>query len=338
MVKVKEKKNLTGKIAFLIAGGTALSHESPLKSSISSQAEAAEWLAPMEPFLLGTKIEPKFFYDGEGLDMPQGVILEMGKFVVENYDKYDGFVVTAGLAMVARVAAGMAFLLDSVGKPVVVTGTPVSYHNQELNAALGKPLRKGGEFGARSNILGACQVAVSDLGEVCAAYGNKLLWPTRLVASGTPGLNFFDSKDMPSLGRVDFGIRLFAARPRREAQPQAILAWNDKVAEVDATGPLDTPAFLQQVEGAEAVIIRSFHGELPLPVREIAKGLAKKIPVILHTQVAHEQEGDFIWIEGITSAALAAKVRWALGQEKGPAKFASLLREARANEFWSTQP
>eukprot|EP00040_Diaphanoeca_grandis_P014212 m.71956 g.71956 ORF g.71956 m.71956 type:complete len:136 (+) comp24408_c0_seq4:60-467(+) len=47
----------------------------------------------------------------------------IAKHIYDNYDKYDGFVVLHGTDTMAYTASALAFMLQNLDKPVVVTGS-----------------------------------------------------------------------------------------------------------------------------------------------------------------------------------------------------------------------
>jgi len=46
-------------------------------------------------------------------------------FLQENYTKYDGFVILHGTDTMAYTASALSFMLENLGKPVILTGSQV---------------------------------------------------------------------------------------------------------------------------------------------------------------------------------------------------------------------
>jgi len=46
-------------------------------------------------------------------------------FAQENYTKYDGFVVLHGTDTMAYTASALSFMLENLGKPIILTGAQV---------------------------------------------------------------------------------------------------------------------------------------------------------------------------------------------------------------------
>jgi len=83
------------------------------------------------------------------------------KIIGDNYDKYDGFVITHGTDTMAYTSSALSYMLINLGKPVVLTGSQVP-----LNLA---------NSDARSNLDLAFTIATSNLAGVFIAFGNKVI-------------------------------------------------------------------------------------------------------------------------------------------------------------------
>ena len=51
----------------------------------------------------------------------------MATEIANNYDDYDGFVILHGTDTMAYTASALSFMLENLGKPVVLTGAQVNY-------------------------------------------------------------------------------------------------------------------------------------------------------------------------------------------------------------------
>ncbi len=52
--------------------------------------------------------------------------MKLAQAVSDNYDKYDGFVITHGTDTMAYSAAALSYMLQNLGKPLVFTGSTAS--------------------------------------------------------------------------------------------------------------------------------------------------------------------------------------------------------------------
>ena len=48
---------------------------------------------------------------------------DIARSIVENYDRYDGFVVLHGTDTMAYTASALSFMLENLRKPVIITGS-----------------------------------------------------------------------------------------------------------------------------------------------------------------------------------------------------------------------
>ena len=53
--------------------------------------------------------------------------IDMATEIANNYDDYDGFVILHGTDTMAYTASALSFMLENLGKPVVLTGAQVSH-------------------------------------------------------------------------------------------------------------------------------------------------------------------------------------------------------------------
>lgn len=51
--------------------------------------------------------------------------IRIGKDIRKAYDQYDGFVILHGTDTLAYTASALSFMLENLGKPVVITGAQV---------------------------------------------------------------------------------------------------------------------------------------------------------------------------------------------------------------------
>ena len=129
--------------------------------------------------------------------------MKIANDIAGNYDRYDGFVVLHGTDTMAYTASALPFILEGLGKPVVVTGSQIPLVE----------LRSDGRDNLVSSLLAA---ACLDIPEVCLYFGRQLLRGNRAVKVSTHGLTPFVSPNFPPLATfgVDIEIRHDLVRPR----------------------------------------------------------------------------------------------------------------------------
>ena len=128
--------------------------------------------------------------------------LRIASDVAGHHDAYDGFIVLHGTDTMAYTASALPFMLQGLGKPVVVTGSQIPL------AAVRND--------ARENLITALQIASRfAIPEVCLYFGGKLLRGCRAVKVDADGLEAFASPNFPPLGEagVEFKVNWDLVRP-----------------------------------------------------------------------------------------------------------------------------
>lgn len=106
-----------------------------------------------------------------------------------NYLTYDGFVVIMGTDTMAYCASALSFMLENLGKTVIVTGSQIPFVDVYNDAR-------------RNLIVSIIFASASEFPEVCICFNDKLLRANRAVKVHSTGLNAFDSPNYPPLGEL----------------------------------------------------------------------------------------------------------------------------------------
>lgn len=110
--------------------------------------------------------------------------------ICEGYGDHDGFVVVMGTDTMAYAATALAFMLENLNKPVVVTGAML-------------PLGRVGESDATRNlIVGILVAAGSGIPEVVVVFGNKCLRGCRAKKIDAESMDAFASPNFPPLAVI----------------------------------------------------------------------------------------------------------------------------------------
>ena len=115
--------------------------------------------------------------------------------IAEHYDAYDGFVVLHGTDTMAYTAAALSFMLEGLGKPVILTGSQI-------------PLAEA-RSDARENLITSLLLAAnSKVPEVCLYLNGSLLRGNRATKVSSSGFEAFTSPNFPPLGSVGVEIEV----------------------------------------------------------------------------------------------------------------------------------
>jgi lysophospholipase len=115
--------------------------------------------------------------------------------VASHYDDHDAFVVLHGTDTMAYTASALSFMLEELGKTVVLTGSQIP-----LGVARNDAI---------DNLLGALTIAGHyEIPEVCLYFRNKLLRGNRAQKQDAAGLDAFQSGNFPPLVEVGIDIKV----------------------------------------------------------------------------------------------------------------------------------
>jgi len=110
--------------------------------------------------------------------------------IAARYDDYDGFVVLHGTDTMAQTASALTFMLQDLGKPVILTGSQI-------------PLAQPGND-AQRNFENALSIANrDDVHGVAVCFGNKLMRGSRVVKMHASAMEAFDTPNYPHLASID---------------------------------------------------------------------------------------------------------------------------------------
>lgn len=103
-----------------------------------------------------------------------------------HYDEYDGFVILHGTDTMAFTASALSFMLEHLGKPVIVTGSQIPLAE----------LRSDGQI----NLLNALYVAANyPINEVALFFNNRLYRGNRTTKAHADGFDAFASPNLAPL-------------------------------------------------------------------------------------------------------------------------------------------
>ena len=119
--------------------------------------------------------------------------------IKKNYDEYDGFVVLHGTDTMAYTSSALSFMLENLGKPVIVTGSQIPFSQ----------LRSDGQ----ENLLNSLYIAANfPINEVGLYFNNRLFRGNRSIKAYADGFNAFDSPNLPALLEAGINIKLIEGK------------------------------------------------------------------------------------------------------------------------------
>ncbi|GAA6183207.1 asparaginase [Aliiglaciecola sp. NS0011-25] len=122
-----------------------------------------------------------------------------------NYADYDGFIILHGTDTMAYTASALSFMLEDLGKPVIVTGSQIPLAE----------LRSDGQV----NLLNALYIAANyPISEVSLYFNNRLFRGNRSRKVDADGFDAFGSPNYPELLRAGIDIELIAGKISQDSQ------------------------------------------------------------------------------------------------------------------------
>ena len=205
----------------------------------------------------------------------------MAKAVEENYEKYDGFVITHGTDTMAYTAAALSFMLENCKKPVVLTGAQL-------------PIEAKGSD-APANVLHAFMTACSEAVGVILTFGDRVISGFNAKKMSTEDFNGFISVNEEALGTIEgdkitWNYEAMAKEEDIKGKFTAEIALEEKVAVVKLI-PGSKADILEYYadNGYKGIVLESFGaGGVPnaennwLPMLE--KVIKKGVTVVCATQ------------------------------------------------------
>ena len=139
---------------------------------------------------------------------------KLAKQIQDSYYDYDGFVIAHGTDTMAYTASALSFMLEGLGKAVVLTGSMI-------------PLAEVYNDARRNLLISFVFAAQLELCEVAVFFNDRLLRGNRAVKVDSNSLNAFDSPNFPPLATV--GASVAANRAIWRPPPASRLRVHDRL-------------------------------------------------------------------------------------------------------------
>lgn len=256
----------------------------------------------------------------------------MARSVYENYDRYDGFIITHGTDTMAYSASMLSFMLKNLRKPVVFTGSQIPMDNMLTDA--------------RNNLFCALAAVEADIQGVSVAFNRHIIRGCRAVKVRTMGFDAFESVNAKYLGEIFAdGLRVYDRQlPREQGELQLLDSVSTDVFLLKLIPNTNPRLFdhLAQI-GYRGVVLETFGaGGMHFHRRDLLEKLRmleeKGIVVAACSQCLYEPSNFTIYEVGrklletgaipagdMTTEAAVTKLMWALGQSGDPKEVRQLF-------------
>ena len=241
--------------------------------------------------------------------------------IFENRNKYDGIVVSHGTDTMAYTASMLAFMLQNINIPVVLTGSQVP-----INVVLSD---------APDNLRLAFAAAASCCPNIYLAFDRKVMLGCRSVKVRTINFDAFESVNVPPVAKVTSDSLVFSEQnlPINTKECTLNTEINPHVSLVKLFPGFDPKLLFAMVEsGCKGIVIEAYGlGGMNYIRRNMVGAVGKLIrhgiPVIASSQCLYERSdltkyevGREALLEGsisardMTSESAITKLMWGLGQ------------------------
>lgn len=250
--------------------------------------------------------------------------LEIARIIRENYEKYDGFVVTHGTDTMAYTAAALSYLIQNSPKPIVLTGSQKSAYLRDTDA--------------RRNLADAFFYCVDDgASDVHIVFDGNVILGTRAKKTRTRSYNAFSSIDFPDIAVMRDGKPFYYIREDKPiGAPVFYSVMNPNVFVLKMIPGISPDIFDYLAAHCDGLVIESFgSGGLPnyendgffLKLKEF---IARGKTVVCTTQVEREGSaldkyevgrklldcGNVLEARSMTLEAVVAKLMWVLAEAR----------------------
>lgn len=307
------------KILMIATGGTIASKETG--TGLTPQITSDEILQQVPGLSEICRVDAVQLMNLDSTNINSCHWLTMAECVRQNYDAYDGFVLTHGTDTMAYTAAALSYLIQNNAKPVVITGSQKSIFYLDTDAR--ENLRDAFLYAADD---GACGVHV--------VFDHKVILGTRARKMRTKSYNAFSSIDYPETAIIRNQKLVYYLQERAEGTVQFYDTLDPGVFVLKLIPGMDADIFSYLKAHYKALVIESFGvGGLPCYGDEsffnaVRDWIASGRVIVMTTQVPHEgsdmevyqvghrakRELGVIEAYGMTSEAVVTKLMWILGR------------------------
>lgn len=256
--------------------------------------------------------------------------LGMARTIRDNYDLFDGFVISHGTDTMAYTAAALSYLVQGSPKPIILTGAqkPIGFDTTDSKVNL------------QDSFICAC---ADDLHGVCIVFNGRVIIGTRACKTRSKSFDAFSSINYPNIAVVRDGCLTQYITPECGDKPVFYDALNTRVGLIKLVPGGDADLLRFMIARSDALVIESFGvGGLPQgcglhAIVEAAAAGGKTI--VMTTQVQNEGSDLAVYNTGhalrgsprileaydMTTEAALSKIMWILGFTREPEKVCALF-------------
>lgn len=210
----------------------------------------------------------------------------ISRSIYNNYNDYDGFVVTHGTDTMAYTSSALTYMLENLNKPVIITGSQYSIAEDFTDAM--------------QNLHDSILFALEDIKGVFITFDGKLIVGTRAMKVKTRSYDAFESVNYPYLAEIKHSkikYNTYIKQHFTSTTNTDLLILNDQVCNeiqvVKLFPGMDVSIFDYLAQKYKGIIIESFGiGGIPFGVYDVSTKLIeladRGIAIAVTTQCLQE--------------------------------------------------
>lgn len=305
------------KILLISTGGTIASIKT--ENGLTPKINSKELLEYLNFTKLNFKVDTINLLNVDSTDMQPEHWLKIKDEIKNNYEKYDGFVITHGTDTMAYTASALSYLIQNSKKPIILTGSQKSIDMHITDA--------------KNNLLNSLIYASKSKSRgICIVFDGKVISGTRARKERSKSFDAFTSVNFPLLAIIqDEKIYRYIENKQPKENVKFYDSLNSNVFVLKLIPSISAKILPEIFKNYDAIIIESFGvGGIPKTIEiELKKLISeynnKKI-IIMTTQVPQEGSDVGIYEVGkriksisylessnMTTEATVTKIMWILG-------------------------
>lgn len=246
------------RILLIATGGTISCRDTGLGLAPALTGEELLEFLPEAASLCRITVINPFTLDSTNITTENRV--QIAKLIQENYDLYDGFVITHGTDSLGYTSALLYHMCKNLNKPVILTGAqkPIGVPNSD----------------AEKNLMDSLRVAAGGYVGVAAVMYGKIIRGNHVVKMHSSDPQGFDSVNAPLMGTVDDdGTVRLTMVPKLGGEPEFVDEIDKNFMVLKLVPDMDTSIF-SFLEKYNKVILEAYGaGGVPIRLEKVVQRL-----------------------------------------------------------------